>query len=146
MAWLDVQAMGGGDLTDAEWERLRPFLSALRSMADHRQVIDGILHRCGPECIGGIFRNVLARGRWSMGGIARGRRTADARIASPSVLKGAAFGCSRFPGGAHPGDEGVTGVEHELQQRPKGFLRLGEPCQVNSGEVTTTVTARMLYG
>lgn len=41
--------MGRGDLSDAEWERLRPFLpvSNLRCgrWRDHRQVINGILYR-----------------------------------------------------------------------------------------------------
>ncbi|MFJ9714162.1 IS5 family transposase [Streptomyces sp. NPDC101234] len=41
--------MGRGDLTDAEWERLRPFLPVSNGRCgrwrDHRQVIDGILHR-----------------------------------------------------------------------------------------------------
>lgn len=41
--------MGRGDLTDAEWERLRPFLPVSDGRCgrwrDHRQVIDGILHR-----------------------------------------------------------------------------------------------------
>ncbi|MBJ6625007.1 IS5 family transposase [Streptomyces sp. I4(2020)] len=41
--------MGRGDLTDAEWERLRPFLPVSNGCCgrwrDHRQVIDGILHR-----------------------------------------------------------------------------------------------------
>ncbi|MFF7590507.1 transposase [Kitasatospora purpeofusca] len=41
--------MGRGDLTDAERERLRPFppISNRRCVRcrDHRQVIDGILHR-----------------------------------------------------------------------------------------------------
>ncbi|WP_442819822.1 IS5 family transposase [Streptomyces sp. NBC_00841] len=41
--------MGRGDLTDAEWERLRPFLPVGNGRCgrwrDHRQVIDGILHR-----------------------------------------------------------------------------------------------------
>ncbi|MGW9081287.1 IS5 family transposase, partial [Streptomyces kronopolitis] len=41
--------MGRGDLTDAEWERLRPFLPVGKRRCgrwrDHRQVIDGILHR-----------------------------------------------------------------------------------------------------
>lgn len=41
--------MGRGDLTDAEWERLRPFLPVSNDRCgrwrDHRQVIDGILHR-----------------------------------------------------------------------------------------------------
>ncbi|WRZ87928.1 IS5 family transposase [Streptomyces sp. NBC_01007] len=41
--------MGRGDLTDAEWERLRPFLPVSNGRCgrwrDHRQVINGILHR-----------------------------------------------------------------------------------------------------
>lgn len=41
--------MGRGDLTDMEWERLRPFLPVSNGRCgrwrDHRQVIDGILHR-----------------------------------------------------------------------------------------------------
>jgi transposase len=41
--------MGRGDLSDAEWERLRPFLPVSCGRCgrwrDHRQVIDGILHR-----------------------------------------------------------------------------------------------------
>ncbi len=41
--------MGRGDLSDAEWERLQPFLPVSNRRCgrwrDHRQVIDGILHR-----------------------------------------------------------------------------------------------------
>ncbi|MFE3250721.1 IS5 family transposase [Streptomyces sp. NPDC059209] len=41
--------MGRGDLSDAEWERLRPFLPVSNGRCgrwrDHRQVINGILHR-----------------------------------------------------------------------------------------------------
>ncbi|MFF2775953.1 IS5 family transposase [Streptomyces sp. NPDC058052] len=41
--------MGRGDLSDAEWERLRPFLPVSNGRCgrwrDHRQVIDGVLHR-----------------------------------------------------------------------------------------------------
>ncbi|WP_408992734.1 IS5 family transposase [Streptomyces sp. 1268] len=41
--------MGRGDLSGAEWERLRPFLPVSNGRCgrwrDHRQVIDGILHR-----------------------------------------------------------------------------------------------------
>lgn len=41
--------MGRGDLTDAEWERLQPFLPVSNGRCgrwrDHRQVINGILHR-----------------------------------------------------------------------------------------------------
>ncbi|WP_415924789.1 IS5 family transposase [Streptomyces sp. AK08-01B] len=41
--------MGQGDLTDAEWDQLEPFLPVSNGRCgrrrDHRQVIDGILHR-----------------------------------------------------------------------------------------------------
>ncbi|MEU3700019.1 transposase [Streptomyces griseoviridis] len=41
--------VGRGDLTDAEWGRLRPFLTVSNGRCgrwrDQRQVIDGILHR-----------------------------------------------------------------------------------------------------
>ncbi|WP_374115318.1 IS5 family transposase [Streptomyces sp. G2] len=41
--------MGRGDLSDAEWERLRPFPLSINGRCgrwrDHRQVIDGILHQ-----------------------------------------------------------------------------------------------------
>ncbi|MFB6861314.1 transposase [Streptomyces virginiae] len=41
--------MGRGDLTDAEWKRLRPFLpvsiGCCGRWRDRRRVIDGILHR-----------------------------------------------------------------------------------------------------
>ncbi|MFD7777033.1 IS5 family transposase [Streptomyces sp. NPDC059753] len=41
--------MGRGELSDAEWERLRPFLPVSNGRCgrwrDHRQVINGILHR-----------------------------------------------------------------------------------------------------
>ncbi|GGS90083.1 hypothetical protein GCM10010270_72820 [Streptomyces violaceus] len=41
--------MGRGDLTDAEWERLQPFLPVSNGRCgrwrDHRQVINGIRHR-----------------------------------------------------------------------------------------------------
>lgn len=44
-----VLGMARGDLTDAEWERLRRFLPVSNGRCgrwrDHRQVIDGILHR-----------------------------------------------------------------------------------------------------
>ncbi|MGY5138613.1 transposase [Streptomyces nigrescens] len=41
--------MWRGDLSDTEWDRLRPFLPVSNRRCgrwrDHRQVIDGILHR-----------------------------------------------------------------------------------------------------
>ncbi|WP_394365752.1 IS5 family transposase [Streptomyces sasae] len=69
--------MGRGDLTDAEWERLRPFLPVSNGRCgrwrDHRQVINGILHsvRTGvqwrdlPERFG-LWKTVYERHRlWS---------------------------------------------------------------------------------
>ncbi|MFI9122389.1 IS5 family transposase [Streptomyces bikiniensis] len=58
--------MGRGDLTDAEWERLRPFLPVGNGRCgrwwDHRQVIDGILHRVRT---GVQWRDLLERfGPW----------------------------------------------------------------------------------
>ncbi|MFI7394588.1 IS5 family transposase [Streptomyces tendae] len=72
--------MGRGDLTDAEWERLRPFLPVSNRRCgrwrDHRQVIDGILHRVRtgvqwrdlPERVG-PWKTVYERHRlWSADG------------------------------------------------------------------------------
>ncbi|MGA4979891.1 IS5 family transposase [Streptomyces cinereoruber] len=72
--------MGRGDLTDAEWERLRPFLPVSNGRCgrwrDHRQVIDGILHRVRtgvqwrdlPERVG-PWKTVYERHRlWSADG------------------------------------------------------------------------------
>ncbi|MGW7824328.1 IS5 family transposase [Streptomyces puniciscabiei] len=55
-----------GDLSDAEWERLRPFLPVSSGQCgrwrDHRQVIDGILHRVRT---GAQWRDLLERfGPW----------------------------------------------------------------------------------
>ncbi|MFI8186182.1 hypothetical protein ACIF70_37615 [Actinacidiphila glaucinigra] len=48
-AWHPDADMGRGDLSDAEWERLRPFLPVSNGRcgrwSDHRQVIDGIQHQ-----------------------------------------------------------------------------------------------------
>ncbi|NUW04914.1 transposase [Streptomyces sp. CAI 127] len=73
-------SMGRGDLTDAEWERLRLFLLVSNGRCgrwrDHRQVIDGILHRVRtgvqwrdlPERFG-PWKTVYERHRlWSAGG------------------------------------------------------------------------------
>ena len=69
--------MGRGDLSDAEWERLRPFLPVSNRRCgrcrDHRQVIDGILHRVRtgvhlPERFGS-WKTVYERHRlWSADG------------------------------------------------------------------------------
>ncbi|WP_356948493.1 transposase [Streptomyces sp. P9-2B-2] len=60
--------MGRGDLTDAEWERLRPFLPVSNRRCgwwrEHRQVIDGVLHRVRTGCR--TCQNSSARGRKSM--------------------------------------------------------------------------------
>lgn len=68
--------MGRGDLSDAEWERLRPFLPVGNGRCgrwrDHRQVIDGILHRVrtGVQWRGfGPWKTVYERHRlWSADG------------------------------------------------------------------------------
>jgi transposase len=72
--------MGRGDLTDAEWEQLRPLLPVSNGRCgrwrDHRQVIDGILYRIRtgahwrdlPECYG-PWKTVYERhGLWSADG------------------------------------------------------------------------------
>ncbi|WP_392968490.1 IS5 family transposase [Streptomyces sp. LN245] len=72
--------MGRGDLSDAEWERLQPFLPVSNRRCgrwrDHRQVIDGILHRVRtgvrwrdlPERFG-LWKTVYERHRlWSADG------------------------------------------------------------------------------
>ncbi|MEW1750950.1 transposase [Streptomyces angustmyceticus] len=47
--WAPCCREGAGDLPDAEWERLRPFLPVKNRRRepcrDHQQVIDGVLHR-----------------------------------------------------------------------------------------------------
>ncbi|WP_414507256.1 transposase [Streptomyces sp. NEAU-L66] len=57
--------MGRGDLTDEEWERLRPFLPVSNRRCgrwrDHRKVIDGILHRVRT----GVQWRDIARGAMS---------------------------------------------------------------------------------
>uniref|UniRef100_A0AAU2K4K8 Transposase n=1 Tax=Streptomyces sp. NBC_00049 TaxID=2903617 RepID=A0AAU2K4K8_9ACTN len=54
--------MGRGDLTDAAWKRLRPFLPVSNRRCgrcrDHRPVIDMILHRVRT---GGQWRDVPER-------------------------------------------------------------------------------------
>ncbi|MBT2470772.1 IS5 family transposase [Streptomyces sp. ISL-66] len=72
--------MGRVELSDAEWERLRPFLPVSNGRCgrwrDHRQVINGILHRVRtgvqwrdlPERFG-PWKTVYERHRlWSAGG------------------------------------------------------------------------------
>lgn len=67
-------------MTDAEWERLEPFLPVSNGRCgrwrDHRQVIDGILHRVRtgvpwrdlPECFG-PWKTIYERHRmWSADG------------------------------------------------------------------------------
>ncbi|MDQ8706043.1 transposase [Streptomyces sp. LHD-70] len=60
--------MGRGDQTDAQWERLRPFLPVSNRRCgrwrDHRQVIDGILYRVRT---GVQWRDLPERfGRWEV--------------------------------------------------------------------------------
>lgn len=61
------------------WERQRPFLPVSKRRCgrwrDHRQVIDGILHRVGPACSGVTGPNASGRGRPSTNGTGGGRPT-----------------------------------------------------------------------
>ncbi|MFE9500815.1 transposase [Streptomyces collinus] len=69
-----------GDLTDAEWERLRPFLPVSNRRCgrrDHRQVIDQILHQVRTGVHWRDLPHGSARGRRSMKGpvVVKLRRT-----------------------------------------------------------------------
>ncbi len=69
-----------GDLSDADWERLRPFLPVSNGRCgrwrDHRQVIDGILHQVRTGVNGVICRSGSGHGRRSTSAIGSGQRTA----------------------------------------------------------------------
>ncbi|WP_444545384.1 IS5 family transposase [Streptomyces hydrogenans] len=130
--------MGRGDLSDAEWERLRPFLPVSNRRCgrwrDHRQVIDGILHRVRtgvqwrdlPERFGS-WKTVYERHRlWSADGtwerlLQQVQAAADAPgeidwdISVDSTIVGAhqhAAGARTDPPPA-PGSKGVEEREHQ---------------------------------
>ncbi|MEU9111375.1 IS5 family transposase [Streptomyces sp. NPDC048483] len=123
--------MGRGDLSDAEWERLRPFLPVSNRRCgrwrDHRQVIDGILHRVRtgvqwrdlPERFG-PWQTVQERHRlWSSDGTweqllqqvqaaadAAGEIDWDISVDSAIVRTPRGRACTR-PGGGGAGGEGL---------------------------------------
>ena len=130
--------MERGDLTDAEWERLRPFLPVSNGRCgrwrDHRQVIDGILHRVRtgvhwrdlPERFG-PWKTVYERHRlWSADGtwerlLQQVQAAADAageidwNISVDSTIVRAhqhAAGARADPPPA-PGSKGAAGMEHQ---------------------------------
>jgi transposase len=130
--------MGRGDLSDAEWERLRPFLPVGNGRCgrwrDHRQVIDGILHRVRtgvqwrdlPERFG-PWKTVYERHRlWSADGTwerllqevqaeadAAGEIDWDISVDS-TIVRGHqhAAGARTDPPPA-PGSKGAEGMEHQ---------------------------------
>ncbi|WP_167368161.1 IS5 family transposase [Streptomyces agglomeratus] len=142
--------MGRGDLSDAEWERLRPFLPVSNRRCgrgrDHRQVIDGILHRVRtgvqwrhlPERFG-PWKTVYERHRlWSADGtwerlLQQVQAAADAAVSRLGHLGGlhhraCASACRRCPyrsaagprvkGGRSPRTPGRNAVAEPV--RPPG--------------------------
>jgi transposase len=126
--------MGRGDLSDAEWERLRPFLPVSNRRCgrwrDHRQVIDGILHRVRTGVQGrdlperfGPWKTVYERHRlWSADGTwerllqqvqaaADGAGEIDWDVSVDSAIVRA----HQHAAGAAP-----THRRHPLQRGPKG--------------------------
>lgn len=132
--------MRRGDLSDAEWERLRPFLPVSNKRCgrwrDHRQVIDGILHRVRtgvqwrdlPERFG-PWKTVYERHRlWSADGtwerlLQQVQAAADAAgeidwdISVDSTIVGAhqhAAGANTDPPPT-PGSKGAERPEHQAE-------------------------------
>jgi transposase len=68
--------MGRGDLTNAEWERLKPLLPEGGRWNDHRRTIDGVLYRARtglpwrdlPEWFGSWITVYKRHRRWSADG------------------------------------------------------------------------------
>lgn len=129
--------MGRGDLTDAEWERLRPFMPVSNGRCgrwrDHRQVIDGILHRVrtgvqwrdlpvrfGPWTVYERHRLWSADGTWErllqqVQAAADAAGEIDWDIAVDSTIVRAhqhAAGARTDPPPA-PGAKGAAGMEHQ---------------------------------
>ncbi|TDD16495.1 transposase [Nonomuraea diastatica] len=75
--------MSRGDLTNAEWERLRPLLpeggGRGRRWNDHRTTIDGVLYRARTGVPWRICPSGSARGSRSTNGTAAGRPMAPGR-------------------------------------------------------------------
>ncbi|MFG3518302.1 IS5 family transposase [Streptomyces bobili] len=130
--------MGRGDLSDAEWERLRPFLPVGNGRCgrwrDHRQVIDGILHRVRtgvqwrdlPERFG-PWKTVYERHRlWSADGTwerllqqvqaatdAAGEIDWDISVDSTIVRAHQHAAGARTDPPPAPGPKGTAGMEHQ---------------------------------
>lgn len=130
--------MGRGDLSDAEWERLRPFLPVSNGRCgrwrNHRQVIDGILHRVRtgvqwrdlPERFG-PWKTVYERHRlWSADGTwerllqqvqaaadAAGEIDWDISVDSTIVRAHQHAAGARTDPPPVPGQKGVVGMEHQ---------------------------------
>ncbi|MFF3959787.1 IS5 family transposase [Streptomyces sp. NPDC001890] len=130
--------MGRGDLSDAEWERLRPFLPVSNGRCgrwrDHRQVIDGILHRVRtgvqwrdlPERFG-PWKTVYERHRlWSADGTwerllqqvqaaadAAGEIDWDISVDSTIVRAHQHAAGARIDPPPAPGSKGAAGMEHQ---------------------------------
>ncbi len=130
--------MGRGDLSDTEWERLRPFLPVSNGRCgrwrDHRQVIDGILHRVRtgvqwrdlPERFG-PWKTVYERHRlWSADGTwerllqqvqaaadAAGEIDWDISVDSTIVRAHQNAAGARIDPLPAPGSKGASGMEHQ---------------------------------
>ncbi|MFD8003864.1 IS5 family transposase [Streptomyces mirabilis] len=130
--------MWRGDLSDAEWERLRPFLPASNRRCgrrrDHRQVIDGIPHRVRtgvqwrdlPERFG-PWKTVYERHRlWSADGTrerllqqiqaaadAAGEIDWDVSVDSTVVRAHQHAVRARFDPPPAPASKGAEGPEHQ---------------------------------
>ncbi|MBT2542860.1 transposase [Streptomyces sp. ISL-44] len=124
--------MGRGDLSDAERERLQPFLPVSNRRCgrwrDHRQVIDGILHRVRtgvqwrdlPERFG-PWKTVYERHRrwWSFSGYTGSSLTSHTKMAGvvwaphDQVMMGRClFGRTRAQGNAADGTG--AGLAHHV--------------------------------
>lgn len=132
--------MGRGDLSDAEWERLQPFLPVSNGRCgrwrDHRQVIDGILHRVRtgvqwrdlPERFG-PWKTVYERHRlWSADGtwerlLQQVQAAADAvgeidwgiSVDSTIVRAHQQAADARTDPPPAPGSKGASGMEHQVE-------------------------------
>ncbi|MFE8938620.1 IS5 family transposase [Streptomyces sp. NPDC007872] len=162
--------MGRGDLSDAEWRRLRPFLPVSNGRRgrwwDHRQVIDGILHRVRtgvqwqdlPERFG-PWKTFCERHRpWSADGtwerlLQQVRAAADAAgeierdISVDSTIVRAhrhAAGARTAPPSA-PRSKGASGMEHQAETPLQSLVaRLAEVVpEVRSGRSRGGFTSRI---
>ncbi|MGA5064155.1 transposase [Streptomyces exfoliatus] len=130
--------MGRGDLTDAEWERLRSFLLVSNRRCgrwrDHRQVTDGILHRVRtgvqwrdlPERFG-PWKTVYERHRlWPRLGPGRPRVKPESLAADKAYSNGPVREYLRRRGIRHALPEKADGQAARLRKgsrggRPPGF-------------------------